>query len=79
MKKRLTVLLFIFAMFAAGLRAEVVMPKIFGNNMVVERGLVPGEMVVTEGINKLSPGVKVTIARPEDFVKPEGEDDKDSE
>ena len=51
----------------------------FGNNMVVERGLVPGEMVVTEGINKLSPGVKVTIARPEDFVKPEGEDDKDSE
>ncbi len=51
----------------------------FGNNMVVERGLVPGEMVVTEGVNKLSPGVKVTIARPEDFVKPEGVDDKDSE
>ena len=51
----------------------------FGNNMVVERGLVPGEMVVTEGINKLSPGVKVTIATPEDFVKAEGEDDKDSE
>ncbi len=41
----------------------------FGNNMVVERGLVPGEMVVTEGINKLSPGIKVTVAKPEDFVK----------
>ena len=47
----------------------------FGNNMVVERGLVPGEMVVTEGINKLSPGIKVTVARPEDFVKPEGEEE----
>ena len=45
----------------------------FGNNMVVERGLVPGEMVVTEGINKLTPGVKVTVAKPEDFIeaKPE--------
>ena len=38
MKKKLTVLLFIFAMFAAGLRAEVVMPKIFGDNMVVQSG-----------------------------------------
>ena len=47
----------------------------FGNNMVVERGLVPGEMVVTEGINKLSPGIKVAVARPEDFVKPEGEEE----
>ncbi len=43
----------------------------FGNNMVVERGLVPGELVVTEGVNKLSPGVKVVVARPEDFIKNE--------
>ena len=40
----------------------------FGNNMVVERGIIPGEMVVTEGLNKLTPGIKVTVARPEDFV-----------
>ena len=40
----------------------------FGNNMVVERGIIPGEMVVTEGVNKLTPGIKVTVARPEDFV-----------
>ena len=40
----------------------------FGNNMVVERGIIPGEMVVTEGVNKLTPGLKVTVARPEDFV-----------
>ena len=39
-----------------------------GNNMVVERGIIPGEMVVTEGVNKLTPGIKVTVARPEDFV-----------
>ena len=46
----------------------------FGNNMVVERGVVPGEMVVTEGVNKLTPGIKVTLAKPEDFVKPEKEE-----
>ncbi|MCM1022191.1 MAG: efflux RND transporter periplasmic adaptor subunit [Muribaculum sp.] len=34
----------------------------FDNNVVVERGLVPGETIVTEGRNKLSPGIKVTIA-----------------
>ena len=31
----------------------------FGNNMVVERGLVAGEQVVTEGFHKLTPGMKV--------------------
>lgn len=31
----------------------------FGNNWVVERGLVAGEQVVTEGFHKLTPGMKV--------------------
>lgn len=31
------------------------------NNVVVERGLVPGETIVTEGRNKLSPGIKVKV------------------
>lgn len=43
------------------------------NNLVVERGLVAGEMVVTEGINKLNPGIKVVVAKPEDFVDTEAE------
>ena len=33
----------------------------FGNNLVVERGLVAGENVVNEGIHKLAPGVKVEL------------------
>ena len=49
----------------------------FGNNMVVERGVVPGEMVVTEGVNKLTPGIKVITASPEDFAKPEKEEGKE--
>lgn len=36
----------------------------FGNNVVVERGLVPKEMIVTEGFHKLMPGMKVN-AMPE--------------
>ena len=31
----------------------------FGNNWVVERGLVAGEQIVTEGFHKLTPGMKV--------------------
>lgn len=31
----------------------------FGNHLVVERGLVAGEQVVTEGFHKLTPGMKV--------------------
>ena len=31
----------------------------FGNNVVVERGLAPKEMIVTEGFHKLMPGMKV--------------------
>ena len=36
----------------------------FGNNVVVERGLAPKEMIVTEGFHKLMPGMKVN-AMPE--------------
>ncbi len=36
------------------------------NNVVVERGLVPGERIVTEGRNKLTPGIKVRIQTPDD-------------
>ena len=45
----------------------------FGNDVVVERGLVPGEMIVTEGYNKLTPGIKVQIGRPEDFETDESD------
>ena len=34
----------------------------FGNNVVVERGLIPGEMIVTEGYHKLTPGIKMRVA-----------------
>lgn len=33
----------------------------FGNNVVVERGIVPGEYIVTEGYHKLTPGMKVRV------------------
>ena len=33
----------------------------FLNNVVVERGLAPGEMIVTEGYHKLTPGMKMQI------------------
>ena len=36
----------------------------FGNNAVVERGIVPGEMLVTEGYHKLTPGVKMRPVPP---------------
>lgn len=34
----------------------------FQNNIVVERGLVPGEQIVCEGYNKLTPGIKIRVA-----------------
>lgn len=37
----------------------------FGNKMVVERGLVEGEKIVTEGGHKLAPGTKVKAVKPE--------------
>ena len=33
----------------------------FNNNVVVERGLVAGENIVTEGYHKLVPGMKVRV------------------
>ena len=33
----------------------------FGNKVVVERGLVQGEMIVVEGFHKLNPGMKVRV------------------
>lgn len=36
----------------------------FGNNVVVERGIVPGEMLVTEGYHKLTPGIKIRPVPP---------------
>lgn len=36
----------------------------FGNNVVVERGIIPGENIVTEGYHKLNPGIKVRVGRP---------------
>lgn len=34
----------------------------FGNKVVVERGLAPGETIISEGYNKLAPGMKVRVA-----------------
>lgn len=33
----------------------------FQNNVVVERGIAPGEMIVTEGYHKLTPGIKMAV------------------
>ena len=49
----------------------------FKNDVVVERGLAPGEMIVTEGYHKLTPGVKVQVA-PEDISNEENKADNDS-
>lgn len=40
----------------------------FKNDVVVERGLAPGETIITEGFHKLTPGVKVQVSssKPED-------------
>lgn len=34
----------------------------FGNNTVVERGLLPGELIVSEGFHKLTPGMRIRVA-----------------
>lgn len=34
----------------------------FQNHVVVERGLIPGEQIITEGYHKLTPGMKVRVA-----------------
>lgn len=46
----------------------------FQNNMVVERGLAPGEMIVTEGYHKLTPGLKVRVG---ETPKAESEEQKE--
>ena len=46
----------------------------FQNNMVVERGLAPGEMIVTEGYHKLTPGIKVRVG---EAPKPQEEEQKE--
>ena len=46
----------------------------FQNNMVVERGLAPGEMIVTEGYHKLAPGMKVRV---DEAPKPQAEEKKE--
>ncbi len=43
----------------------------FGNNVVVERGIIPGENIVTEGYHKLTPGIKVRVGRPDEIKNEE--------
>ncbi|WP_291558738.1 efflux RND transporter periplasmic adaptor subunit [Bacteroides sp.] len=45
----------------------------FKNDVIVERGLAPGELIVTEGFHKLTPGVKVLVA-PDSSEKKGNED-----
>ncbi|WP_346710577.1 efflux RND transporter periplasmic adaptor subunit [Phocaeicola salanitronis] len=46
----------------------------FGNNVVVERGLIPGEIIVDEGYHKLTPGIKMRVGE-----APKGEENKKEE
>ena len=48
----------------------------FGNDVVVARGLIPGELIVSEGYHKLTPGAKVKVA--EALTEDENKDGKDS-
>ena len=48
----------------------------FQNQVVVERGLVPGETIVVEGYHKLSPGMKVKVNNA--LLKKEGEEGGES-
>ena len=43
----------------------------FQNNVVVERGIAAGEMIVTEGYHKLNPGMKVKVSDAAEDKKPE--------
>ena len=43
----------------------------FQNNIVVERGLAPGEQIVCEGYNKLTPGIKIRVATKQPAAKKE--------
>lgn len=50
----------------------------FKNEVIVERGLAPGELIVTEGFHKLTPGIKVQVA-PDPSEKKDNEDKKTNE
>jgi membrane fusion protein (multidrug efflux system) len=43
---------------------KVVLGKALGNNIIVNDGLKPGDKIVTEGVQNLREGVKVTIGTP---------------
>lgn len=48
----------------------------FGNKVVVERGLAPGETIISEGYHKLTPGMKVRVAnRKKTAVRPQAKTD----
>ena len=50
----------------------------FKNDVIVERGLAPGELIVTEGFHKLTPGVKIQVA-PDSSEKKDNEDNNTNE
>ena len=48
----------------------------FGNNVVVERGLIPGEIIVDEGYHKLTPGIKMRVGEAPKEEKEENEEEE---
>ena len=48
----------------------------FGNNVVVERGLIPGEIIVDEGYHKLTPGIKIRVGEAPKEEKEENEEEE---
>lgn len=48
----------------------------FGNNVVVERGLIPGEIIVDEGYHKLTPGIKMRVGEATKEEKEENEEEE---
>jgi multidrug efflux system membrane fusion protein len=49
--------------------------RVFGRRAVIDKGLAPGEMVVTDGQLRLFPGAKVSLvdaAKLNDTATPEG-------
>ena len=56
---------------STGERRFVELGPEFQNNVVVERGIAAGEMIVTEGYHKLNPGMKVKVSDAAEDKKPE--------
>jgi membrane fusion protein (multidrug efflux system) len=48
-----------------------------GNNVVVERGLVAGETLVTEGYHKLTPGMQVRVVTPAEVAEEDRKETKE--